>query len=164
MIHTFISKYHEGSALVVLTSMKLCYFKNDITRGFYFVVNMHNKKTRFDDMFSLFEHITDNDYDFLIHDTSCYGSILKVTNKDRHLVICSTSWDFRWLDFIEALVKLQRKIKAVLLSKRLKMTGKKLNVSDKEAFRGVKNLSTFKKLHLFSADVLHIIIEQYYTQ
>jgi hypothetical protein len=123
---------------------------------------MHSKKTHFDDMLSIFEYIDDHDYDFMICDTPCYGSILKVTNRNRHLVICSTSWEFRWLDFIEALVRLQRKIKASLLSRRLKMIGKTLNVSEKEVFSGVKTLSTLKELALFPTDVLNVIIEMYY--
>jgi hypothetical protein len=109
---------HHASPLIVLKYMRLSYFKDDTSTGFYVVTSLQSKRRfdRLDLILDMVLHEQQGNFKLSMkHDGS--GMTLQTTDSTGSILHCLTAWDFRWKDCIKAVLKLQRYVIAQKLQK-----------------------------------------------
>jgi hypothetical protein len=153
-----MQEYHSrnhASPLIVLKHMRLSYFKDDTSTGYYVCTSLHNTR-RFDRMDLILDmvlHQLGGDFQFTIKRDS-HEMRLQTTDSLGNTLHYMTAWDFRWKDCIKALIKIQR----FVIAKKLQKVGCTPN---QDTFK-IQSLIQFKKFQLLPSDIMDYIIDLYF--
>ncbi len=146
----YYSKYHSHP-LIVLPMMKLYYFKNDTSIGFYVVTSVQYQR-RYDSMHLLIQEIQQQQGNFQILSKANHGMTFRTIDQCGNTVHFLTAWNFRWKDCMKVILKLQR----FRISKKLKRIGLKQDV-----FK-IKPMIEFLKTECLPMDIMNSIVDIYF--
>ena len=153
---------HHTSPLIVLKNMRLSYFKDDTSTGFYVVTSLQ-RQYRFDRLDLILDMVKEAQGHFHFYKRNVGNNrtqmTLRTTDSNGNTLHHLTAWDFRWKDCIRAVLKVQ----GFVISRKLQMIGftQAHSTTKRDIFR-IKPLIEFKKLQLLPADIMDYVIDLYF--
>jgi hypothetical protein len=148
----YYSKHH-ASPLIVLKYMRLGYFQDDTSTGFYVCVTLHNKR-RFDRLDLILDTVQEKQGDFKLCFQNGHEPRLQTTDKTGNLIHYLIAWEFRWKDCMKALLKIQR----FVIAKKLKKVG----CNPCQDIFKIKSLIQFKKSQILPSEIMEYILDLYW--
>lgn len=158
---------HHTSPLIVLKNMRLSYFKDDTSTGFYVVTSLQ-RQWRFDRLDLILDMVKEAQGHFHFYKRNVGNNrtqmTLRTTDSNGNTLHHLTAWDFRWKDLMRALIRIQR----FVIGRKLQMIGSTTHQQAHSTERRrdifkIKPLIQFKKLQLLPADIMDYVIDLYFN-
>jgi len=156
---------HHASPLIVLKNMRLSYFKDDTSTGFYVVTSLQ-RQCRFDRLDLILDMVKEAQGHFHFYKRNVGNNrtqmTLRTTDSNGNTLHHLTAWDFRWKDLMRALIRIQR----FVIGRKLQMIGSTTHQAHsterkRDIFK-IKPLIQFKKLQLLPSYIMEHVIDLYF--